>query len=53
MNLHEECLIKYLLNPLDLFYVTEMLTKSNRMIEDGLLKREFIAKKPTVNYNGA
>ena len=51
MNLHEECLIKYLVNPLDLFYATEMLKNANRMIEDGVLKREFIAKNRTVNYN--
>ena len=51
MNLHEECLIKYLVNPLDLFYATEMLKSANRMIEEDIFKREFIAKNPTVNYN--
>lgn len=50
MNLHEECLIKYLINPLDLFYATELLKNTNRIIEENLLKREFIAKKPSVNY---
>jgi len=36
MNLHEECLIKYLVNPLDLWETTELL-KNNNFI----LKKEF------------
>ena len=35
MNLHEECLIKYLINPLDLFYTTELLKQNNNLIEQG------------------
>ena len=37
MNLHEECLLKYLLNPLDLFESTELLKMNNAMIEKNLL----------------
>ena len=37
MNLHEECLLKYLLNPLDLFNSTELLKLNNAMIEKKLL----------------
>ena len=33
MNLHEECLLKYLINPLDLFYSTELLKMNNDLIE--------------------
>ena len=33
MNLHEECLLKYLLNPLNLVNSTEMLKLNNMMIE--------------------
>ena len=38
MNLHEECLLKYLLNPSDLFNSTEMLKLNNTLIEKGLYK---------------
>lgn len=34
MNLHEECLLKYLINPLDLFYTTELLKQNNSLIEN-------------------
>ena len=45
MNLHEECLLKYLLNPLDLFNSTELLKINNSLIEKGL----FIGKCKQVN----
>jgi hypothetical protein len=34
MNLHEECLLKYLINPLDLFYSTELLKMNNDLIKN-------------------
>lgn len=37
MNLHEECLLKYLLNPTDLFQSTELLKFNNDLIKKGLL----------------
>lgn len=37
MNLHEECLLKYLLNPMDLFRSTELLKLNNDLIEKGLV----------------
>ena len=36
MNLHEECLIKYLLNPVDIFKTTEILKLNNLLIEQGM-----------------
>ena len=36
MNLHEECLLKYLLNPLDLSHSTEIMIMNNVLIEKGL-----------------
>lgn len=36
MNLHEECLLKYLLNPLELVNSTEILKLNNSLIEKGL-----------------
>lgn len=35
MNLHEECLLKYLLNPMDLFYSTELLKLNNELLQKG------------------
>ena len=52
MNLHEECLIKYLLNPLDLFYATEALKTNNALIEKNLFKTGFVAKKGNIKYTG-
>lgn len=53
MNLHEECLIKYLINPLDLFYVTEALKANNLMLEKDFVKQDSVAKKRDVNYTYA
>ena len=54
MNLHEECLLKYLLNPSDLFFATETLKANNLLIENFLkksgAKRDFVAKKLNINY---
>lgn len=36
MNLHEECLLKYLLNPMDLFNSTEALISNNNIIKEEL-----------------
>ena len=38
MNLHEECLLKYLLNPKGLFTSTELLKLNNELLEKGDLK---------------
>ncbi len=50
MNLHEECLLKYLLHPLDLLYSTEALKTNNNMIEKSLGSEKFLAKKTNINY---
>ena len=51
MNLHEECLLKYLLNPTDLFRSTELLKLNNDMIRDGLLNSRNLATNMKVNYS--
>lgn len=48
MNLHEECLLKYLQNPVDLFRSTEMLKLNNVLIEKGAFTN--LAKKGQINY---
>lgn len=50
MNLHEECLLKYLLNPLDLFYSTELLKLNNSLIENTDKAQKLLAKNPNINY---
>ncbi len=47
MNLHEECLLKYLVNPLELFYTTEMLKNNNL-----LLKKSFTGVNQIEIKNG-
>lgn len=50
MNLHEECLLKYLLNPTDLLRSTELLKLNNAMIEKGLVGAKLLAKTRKINY---
>lgn len=45
MNLHEECLIKYLLNPLDLLHTTNLLKFNNKLIEEGVKQMHKVNKK--------
>ena len=50
MNLHEECLLKYLINPLDLFYTTELLKHNNSLIEENADKTVFFRGQNQMNY---
>ena len=50
MNLHEECLLKYLINPLDLFYTTELLKLNNNLIEENADKTVFFKTQNQMNY---
>ena len=51
MNLHEECLLKYLLNPLDLFNSTELLKLNNTLIEKGLVSKKNLITTSKINYS--
>lgn len=51
MNLHEECLLKYLVNPLELFYTTELLKNSNELLSKSYNDLKEIAKQGDINYN--
>lgn len=48
MNLHEECLLKYLSNPLCIVNSTDLLKLSNTLIEKGKLDR--LVKSGKLNY---
>ena len=52
MNLHEECLLKYLLNPVDLFNSTELLKLHNTLIEEGVIDcNKILNKTEKLSYN--
>ena len=52
MNLHEECLLKYLLNPVDLSNSTELLKLHNSLIEEGVISNhKTINKTKKCSYN--
>ncbi len=53
MNLHEECLLKYLLNPLDLLKSTELLRINNTLIEKTVSVDKLLAKKTEIHYTRA
>ncbi len=51
MNLHEECLLKYLLNPLGVAATTELLKMNNDLIAKTLEKSRFLAKAEKLRYS--
>ena len=51
MNLHEECLLKYLINPMELFYTTELLKLNNDLLGKDAVMLDEIAKHTEFNYN--
>lgn len=51
MNLHEECLLKYLVNPLELFYTTELLKSNNELLSKNFEDLHQIANFKEINYN--
>ena len=50
MNLHEECLLKYLINPIDLLNVTEMLKLNNEIIAEEYERTKLLVKRGKINY---
>ena len=50
MNLHEECLLKYLTNPLNLSHTTELLKLNNSLIEKGMFSNNSIGNLSKANY---
>ena len=49
MNLHEECLLKYLLNPCNLINTTELLKRNNTLIEKSLSSKKSINNKTALS----
>lgn len=50
MNLHEQCLLRYLKNPDELSYSTEILKLNNFILEKRFLVKNFVAKSSSINY---
>ena len=50
MNLHEECLLKYLSNPMGLSATTELLKLNNAVLEKGAAIVKTLAKGAKINY---
>ena len=51
MNLHEECLLKYLINSADLSVTTELLKKYNEIIANGTTINSILAKTSKLSYS--
>ena len=50
MNLHEQCLLRYLKNPDELTYSTEILKLNNFILEKQFLVKNFVAKSSQIQY---
>lgn len=50
MNLHEQCLLRYLKNPDELSYSTEILKLNNFILEKRFIVKNFVAKPSRINY---
>jgi hypothetical protein len=51
MNLHEECLIKYLINPLELFYTTELLKNNISLTDKNIIDVKEYTNRDEISYN--
>ena len=50
MNLHEECLLKYLKRPDELSYTTDILKLNNFILEKQFIVKNFVAKSLSISY---
>ncbi len=50
MNLHEDCLLRYLKLPDELSYTTDILKLNNFILEKQFLLKNFVAKSFTISY---
>lgn len=51
MNLHEECLLKYLKNPDELSYSTDILKLNNQILEQHFLLENMLVKNLNFGHN--
>ena len=50
MNLHEQCLLRYLTYPDELSYTTELLKLNNKILEQKFVVKNILANMPMLNY---
>lgn len=50
MNLHEQCLLRYLKCPDELSHSTEILKLNNFILEKRFIIKNFVAKNSQINY---
>lgn len=50
MNLHEQCLLRYLTYPDELSYATEILKLNNKILEQKFVVKNFLANVSIANY---
>lgn len=50
MNLHEQCLLRYLQNPDELAYSTQILKLNNDILEKQFILRNIVAKSASLHY---
>ncbi len=50
MNLHEQCLLRYLKYPDELMHSTEILKLNNFILEKRFIVKNFVAQSPQIHY---
>ena len=50
MNLQEQFFLRYIKNPDELSYSTEILKLNNFILEKQFIVKNFVAKTPNINY---
>lgn len=50
MNLHEQCLLRYLSFPDELSYATEILKLNNKILEQKFVVKNILANVSFINY---
>lgn len=50
MNLHEQCLLRYLTHPDELSYNTEILKLNNKILEHRFVVKNILANVSLLNY---
>lgn len=50
MNLHEQCLLRYLKNPDELSYATEILKLNNKILQEKFVAKNILANMLLLNY---
>ena len=50
MNLHEQCLLRYLTHPDELSYATEILKLNNKILEQNFVVKNILANISLLNY---